>query len=106
MTTDSMWGRDQIMVLAAVRYCMGRRTYIVGDCAEWLIAQWPNFNEHTRAIIQRDLEEEFDRDDKARLEQDTCLPLGMDMDRREWEKVRKLWTTAPQPTPSQPETAA
>ena len=89
---DSVWGRDQIMVIAAMRYCMGRRTYIVGDCVEWLIVQWPNFNEHTRALIQRDLEEEFDRDDKARLEQDTYLPLGMDMDRREWEKVRKLWT--------------
>ena len=57
---DNVWGRDQIMVIAAVRYCMGRSTYIVGDCAEWLIVQWPHFNEHTKAIIQRDLEEEFD----------------------------------------------
>ena len=102
---NNVWGRDQIMALAAVRYCLGRRTYIVGDCAEWLIAYWPDFNEHTKAIIQRDLEEEFGRDDKARLEGSTYLPLGMDMDRREWEKVRKLWTTAPQLTPSLPETA-
>ena len=24
------------MALAAVRYCLGRMSYIVGDCCEWL----------------------------------------------------------------------
>jgi hypothetical protein len=85
------WGRGELMVIAAVRYCMGRTSYIVGDCADWLIEQWPNFSEKTRAIIMRDVEEEFARDDRARADMSDYKPLGMDMDRAEWERVRKLW---------------
>lgn len=87
------WGRDDIMALAAVRYCLGRMTYIVSDCADWLPTVWPHLSEDTRHVIQRDVEEEFERDDRARAEGGTYLPLGMDMDRRQWERVRKLWTT-------------
>lgn len=82
------WG---FMVIAGFRYCLGRRTYIVGNCADWLIEQWPNFEENTKDVIKRELEEKFSRDDTARSRNDDYLPLGDDCDRAEWERVRGLW---------------
>lgn len=80
------------MTVAAVRYCLGRMTYIVGDCADWLIEQWPNIAPRAQAVIRRDVEEEFGRDDRARADgQLSWKPLGDDCDRREWERVRALW---------------
>ena len=85
---------DNLMAVSAVRYCIGRRTYIVGMCADWLISVWPRMDKRTRALIQDDLEWEFKRDDEARKETGfpPILPLGDDCDRAEWERVRKLWT--------------
>ena len=90
----SPWGRDDLVALAAVRYCLGRMTYIVSDCADWLVQQWPNIKPSARAIIQRDIEEAFARDDEAREAGKEHKPLGCDCDRAEWEKVRKLWAPA------------
>ena len=86
-----IYGRGELMVIAAVRYCLGRRSYIVGDCADWLIEQWPNFSDKTQFIVKRDIEEAFEGDDRAREDMCDYKPLGMDMDRAEWERVRKLW---------------
>lgn len=44
----------QLMVMAAHRYCLGRRTYIVGACCEWLRANWGEFEDQTKANIVRD----------------------------------------------------
>ena len=85
------YGRDDTMAIAATRYCLGRQTYIVGDCADWLIEVWPTLLPSAKAVIQRDVEEEFSRDDEARQRVSTYLPLGWDCDRAEWERVRKLW---------------
>ena len=84
------WGRSDLMVTAAFRYCLGRRTYIVGDCADWLVANWSRIGQPTRALIKRELDDEFGRDDAARLAGDQIKPLGDDCDRREWERVRAL----------------
>ena len=85
------YGRDDLMAVAAFRYCCGRKTYIVSDCADWLIEQWPNIAERARNIIQRDLDEAFKRDDEYRAEGQDYKPLGHDCDRAQWEKVRRLW---------------
>lgn len=45
---------DQLMATAAHRYCLGRRTYIVGSCLSWLRATWPQFTGNTKQIIVRD----------------------------------------------------
>lgn len=82
------------MALAAVRYCMGRRTYITSDCADWLIEAWPHIPEGTRRIIQRDLEREIKEDDEARQSGDSHKPLGDDCDRASWLRVRQLWSGA------------
>lgn len=85
------YGRGDLMAVAAVRYCLGRMSYIVGDCADWLVSVWPTLEEGARNCIQRDVEEAFVRDDEARERGDEYKPLGMDCDRAEWERVRKLW---------------
>lgn len=45
---------DQIMVMCAHSYCLGRRTYVVGACTEWLRGIWPQLNANTRHVIVRD----------------------------------------------------
>jgi hypothetical protein len=91
--TSNPWGRNDMMALAAVRYCLGRMTYIVSDCCDWLLQVWPDLSQDIRTVIKRDIEEDFTRDDAARLRGDSYLPLGHDMDRKQWEKVRELWRT-------------
>jgi len=88
------WGDQEVMVIAAFRYSLGRMTYIVKDCCDWLIEQWPNFREGTRALIQKELEAAFERDDLARRRiyaEFNHRPLGHDCDREQWERVRRLW---------------
>jgi hypothetical protein len=87
------WGRSDLMALAAVRYCLGRRSYIVGDCVDWLHHQWPHMQTSIQALIARDVDAEFARDDIARAEGHAYNPLGMDMDRRQWERARLLWSS-------------
>jgi hypothetical protein len=88
---EKTYGRSGLMIIAAVRYCIGRRTYIVSDCADWILANWGDWPENVKTIIQRDLEGEFDRDAQV----PNWKPLGADCDKREWEKVRKLWEKKP-----------
>jgi len=88
---DAMSGHDHLMVIAAFRYCLGRMTYIVGDCASWLIKIWPYLSVQTQNIIKRDLEEAFTRDDEDREAGRDYKALGHDCDRAEWSRVRKLW---------------
>lgn len=83
--SESPWGRDDLMAWAAVRYCLGRSSYIVSDCASWLIQHWDEFTSNTRSEILRDIEEAFRRDAEG------FHSLGMDCDRAEWERVRALW---------------
>lgn len=89
---ETCWGEGQTMAMAAVRYCIGRKSYIVSDCTNWLIAHWDDFTDDTKKIIERDIEKEVEKDNAARLAGSPYRPLGMDCDRAEWEKVRELWT--------------
>ena len=104
LTLEEAWGFDALMASAAFRYCLGRRTYIVGSCVEWIISNWEKFPENVKNLIERELEEAFGEDDKERLHNAdaTWLPLGHDCDRKDWERVRALWslgksTLAPAP---------
>lgn len=84
-------GRSGLMPIAAVRYCLGRSSYIVGDCVDWLLKVWPDLTDSTRNIIKRDIEEAFAADDKDRETGGSYKRLGWDCDRRDWERVRALW---------------
>lgn len=88
---DAMSGHDHLMVVSATRYCLGRMTYVVGDCTAWLVKLWPLLSESTRKILQRDIEEHFAQDDEDRAAGREHKALGWDCDRKEWERVRKLW---------------
>ena len=83
--------------IGATRYYLGRMTYAVSDFCEALRAEWARLPESVRGIIKRDIEAEFDRDDKYRTAHvgrppfSGCHPLGQDCDRRQWERVRELW---------------
>lgn len=85
------WGRDDLMALAAVRYCLGRMSYIVGDCTDWLPQAWPNLKPNTKTVIARDIDEAIRRDTEARARGDEHLPLGMDYDRAAWVRMQHLW---------------
>lgn len=87
---DVAWGRDDLMALAAVRYCLGRSSYIVGDCVDWLHYQWPNLSGSIKRTIARDVDEAIARDDDAR-ECGKYRPLGWDCDRAQWLRARELW---------------
>jgi hypothetical protein len=82
------WGRDDLMVIAAFRYCLGRSTYIVGDCVDWLIDVWGGLQCGAQAVIRRELAEEFERDG-AHRQRGTGgnYPLGHDCDRAEWKRL-------------------
>lgn len=54
MATIASSTNDQLMVVAAHRYCMGRRSYIVSSCQEWLKAHWDQFTENTKQVCVRD----------------------------------------------------
>lgn len=47
------WGFNDLMVIAAFRYCLGRSTYIVGTCVDWLTEHWPNFSVDTQQLIKK-----------------------------------------------------
>lgn len=70
----------QLMVMAAHRYCLGRRTYIVGACIEWLRTYWPLVAAGTRSVIICDTAQAIERDE-----------AGMDMDKRAWQRFVE-WT--------------
>lgn len=87
---------EVFIVMGALRYYMGRMTISVSSFTEWLVWNWPKFSDNLKFLIQRDLEEEFVRDDKDRQEQEgkanpLGFALGWDCDRKSWEQVRKLW---------------
>lgn len=65
----------QLMVTAAHRYCLGRQSYIVGSCIDWLRQWWSCFELNTRNVIVRDTVEAL-QDDMT----------GSSYDAREWKK--------------------
>ena len=91
LSEQGAWGRGDLMAIAAFRYCLGRMTYIVGDCEHWIFANWEHFPPNVKKLIQREVEEEIKRDDEARAEGREHKPLGHDCDRAAWERVRTLW---------------
>ena len=94
MSGRGTWGVDDSMAVCAVRYCLGRRTYVVAECCNWLRANWAQFSERGRIAIRQEIERAIKDDDAARARKNDLSvyhPLGMDMDRAEWVRVAELW---------------
>jgi hypothetical protein len=91
--TERAWGEDGVMALAAFRYALGRRTYITGICADWLVSVWDDLPAPMRRLIQQEIEDAF----RAHAEQQSgggdrwCGPLGDPCDIEAWARVRRLW---------------
>lgn len=54
ITQSLNWLNNMLMVTAAHRYCLGRESYIVSACIEWLTAVWPVLEANTQSVILRD----------------------------------------------------
>ena len=92
LTEDEM----SILVIGSFRYHLGRMTYAVSEFVSLLEKLWPELDQNTRNVITRDLESAFEKERhlieiyKDNTEKKNS-PLGMEMDRIEWLKVRKLY---------------
>lgn len=60
------------ILIYTFRYCLGRRTYAVNDCVEYLHSYW-------QELIHKEINEAIDRND-----------AGADFDVRNWRKVLEL----------------
>lgn len=98
LVTANNYGEEVEIWSAAFRYYCGRRTIAVWAFTRTLIREWPNIGEGVRAIIRRDLEREFECEDRARESRSDVRWLGDDCDRRAWEEVRALWGGEPPQT--------
>ncbi len=74
--------------LGATRYYLGRMSYAVSDYCDLLIQSWGDIPKNTQKLIERDIEEAFTRDEER---EGGYSPLGMDCDKQQWERVRRLW---------------
>ena len=92
--------QDQVEMLwvAATRYFLGRMTISVSSFCETLCQHWNGLPVRAQVIMQRDIDEAFERDDRARRDHEfpewtgtNYFPLGQGCDRRAWETVRALW---------------
>lgn len=64
------------MLISAVRYALGRATYIVGTTTDEVKRVWGELSENTRMVIRRDVCEALDRGQ-----------VGMEMDDSRWRHL-------------------
>lgn len=75
---------DQLMAMAAHRYCMGRSSYIVSSCQEWIRATWTEFQPNTQSVMVRDTLQELAR---------WMTPGFHDAERHGWQETAQwMWS--------------
>lgn len=89
-------GGTDDLVFWSYRYFMGRMTISTCAFANELATAWPLLGLRQKDIIKKELEQEFERDDKARKDKKKkagfCMyPLGQDCDRAAWQLVRDVY---------------
>lgn len=72
----------QSMVLCAIRYTIGRQSYIVSDGQRWA-REWGAKSKHVRDVIRRDLREAAERCERV----ERYGPLGDQHDEAGWRAV-------------------
>jgi len=70
---------DEDIVFYAFRYCLGRRTYAVSDCARYLHQHWHALRPRTQHLIHREIHEALERN-----------AAGDVIDVRMWQDVLRL----------------
>ena len=72
---------EEQILICAVRYALGRMSYIVGVVAEYVSVKQPGLSKECINIIIRDIEEELERYHKC------GQLLGMECDERTWVRL-------------------
>ena len=75
---------EEQMLISAVRYALGRMSYIVGDTCRFVASIKDKLSQNCINIIIRDIEEELEMYHRA------GMTLGMDFDERTWLNLRDL----------------
>lgn len=75
-------GDQDFVAVSAVRYALGRRTYVVGETCAWLMRHWRGIDTRAQDIIVCDL------DEALALDESGDQKIGMECDRHEWKKLR------------------
>jgi hypothetical protein len=80
-----------IMVMAALRYALGRHSYVPGSVQDWISDHWNNLDRNTKTVIVRDVFEHLY--DEYRKNRDENCPFFGDYDTKTWEKfgIDKYW---------------
>ena len=88
MTTPTpLSGTDgQLMVMAAHRYCLGRHSYIVPSCIEWMEAYWGLFEQNTRHVIVRDTVDHLIESARFRRENPDIVITTTNIDDDAWAR--------------------
>lgn len=70
---------NEIVLMCAFRYALGRQTYVVGEVAEYILQHSHILSAGTKDRIKREITE-------AEYENG----LGAEMDAKQWHKVRNV----------------
>lgn len=76
--------REELIVISAVRYGLGRMSYIVGEICGYVAGKRKELSIYCLNIIIRDIKEELDR---FHLVGEF---LGMECDEKEWTRLMEL----------------
>lgn len=86
------------LVMSATAYYLGRSTALVQSHCDSLIKAWPQLDQHVKDFVKRIVEDairrerwSFTGDGILTTGSDYVPPLGHEMDRKMWLKVRQLW---------------
>lgn len=69
------------MLISAVRYALGRQTYVVQETTQYLLHCLHKFDEGVRAVIIQDIRDAVERAEAR------GTTLGMDIDHDDWKRV-------------------
>ena len=72
---------DESILICAVRYALGRMSYIVGEVAQYVFFKRKTLSKECIDIIIRDIEEEMERYHSV------GQTLGMECDERTWKNL-------------------
>lgn len=82
----------EYMLMSTVDRALGSRTIAAMSFVQDLARHWDSLPARVRHYIERMVDAAFVADDAERASGRTeFLPLGMDCDRAEWERLRARW---------------
>ena len=80
------------MLMSALRYALGRHSYVPGAVQDWITLHWDSLDSNTKAIIVRDVFEYLYRDYSFKNDAQ-FMDVAGDYDNKEWQKfgIESYW---------------